>query len=277
MSRAPSTNLAEAVADGREAMVIVIASGKGGVGKSVLAVLLADRLARDGCRVLLLDGAQNLGHLHVLLGVAGDHRLEQVQRGEVEPADLLVPIREGLVLLPGDSGSEGLYALPNLDQARLHHRLSALYRGFDLVVVDAGPGVEGAIRLATMGGTRLVVVTAAEIGALTDGYALIKLVHAQLPSIPIDVVVNRVEVPGEGEQAFERLAVAAERFLGKSLGWLGELPEAPALREAVRRPGAILDDHGMAALGIHLDRLAEQLTQPYGGAGPTTPVQGLSR
>ena len=256
----PAAAEAPSRSDPGEPAVLVIASGKGGVGKSVLAVLLAERLARDGLRVLLVDGAQNLGHLHVLLGVAGHHRLEEVHRGEVEPAHLLVPIRDGLVLLPADSGSEGLYALPRVDQARLHHRLSAVFQGFEVVVIDAGSGVEGAIRLATMGGTRVVVVTAAEIGALTDAYALIKLIHAQLPVLPIDVIVNRVDVSGDGQQAFDRLAVAAERFLGKSLRWLGEVPEVAAVRDAVRSPGAILADHGIAILRSHVDRLAEQLT-----------------
>lgn len=242
-------------------LVVVIASGKGGVGKSVLAVMLAARLAAAGPRVLLLDGAQNLGHLHVLLGVAGSYRLEQVQRGEVAPRDLVVPVTERLALLPADSGSEGLYAMPGVDQARLHHRLVDVYRDFDIVVVDA-PGVEGAIRLAMLEGTRMVIVTAPEIGALTDAYALIKLVHAQLPALPLDVVMNRVEAPGDGRHAFERLAVATERFLGKPLGWLGEIPESPAMREATRRPGVILTDPCVAALGPHLDHIAQVLTQP---------------
>jgi flagellar biosynthesis protein FlhG len=225
--------------------VLVIASGKGGAGKSLVSVLMANALAEQGRRVLLFDGSQNLAHLHVLLGVSLDRRLEEVVKGDVEPAALLLEARPGLWLVPGDSGAEGLYALPAVDQARLHHRLSSLYRGFDLVILDAGSGVEGAIRLATMGGTRLVVVTVPEVAALTDAYALIKLVHAQLPQLPIDVLINRVGHPEDVEATFGRLATAAERFLGRSLSLLGGLSEAPALRAALRRPGGLLDDAGL--------------------------------
>src|SRR5262249_33811029 len=160
----------------------------------------------------------------------------------IEPADLLCRVSDGLWLLPGDSGAEGLYALGAIDQARLHHRLSALYDGFGVVVVDAGPGIEAAVRLSTMRGTRLVVVTVPEAAALTDAYALIKLVHAQLPALPIDVLVNRIGSPDEGAQAFDRLAAAATRFLGRPLEYLGGLAETMVLRETMRRPGGIRTD-----------------------------------
>ncbi|MEZ4588848.1 MAG: AAA family ATPase [Gemmatimonadales bacterium] len=220
--------------------VVVIGSGKGGVGKSSVAVLAAQAMANDGSKVLLVDGSQNLGHLHVLLDVPIRARLSELARGDASPDALLVRVSERLWLLPSDSGAEGLYALGALESARLHHRLCDVYDGFDAVVVDAGPGIEGVVRLATMRGTRLVVVTVPEPAALTDAYALIKLVHLQLPTLRLDVLVNRVTSESEGVAAFTRLAEAAEWFLGRSIGWLGAITEAPAMLTAARRPGGLL-------------------------------------
>jgi flagellar biosynthesis protein FlhG len=228
--------------------VIVIGSGKGGVGKSVVSVLYAAALADQGAKVLLVDGSQNLGHLHVMLGVATQARLEQVHLGQLEPADLLCPAADRLWLLPADSGAEALYALGAVDQARLHHRLSDLYDGFDLVVVDAGPGLEAAVRLSTMRGTRLIVVTVPEAAALTDAYALIKLIHGQLPSLPIGILVNRTTDSSEAHQTFDRLATAATRFLGRPLEFLGGLAETSVLREALRRPGGLLQEPSLGGL-----------------------------
>jgi flagellar biosynthesis protein FlhG len=228
--------------------VLVIGSGKGGVGKSIISILIAHALSERGLRVLLVDGSQNLGHLHVLLGVSVTARLEQVFRGDAEAVALIQPVTERLSLLASDSGAEALYGLAGVDQARLHHRLAEAYHAFDLVVIDAGSGVETAVRLAAMGGTRLIVVTVPEVAALTDAYALIKLVHAQLPSLPMDIVVNRIAEPGEGDQAFDRLAFASERFLGRALGKFGGLPEAAAMRETMRRPGAVLTDERLNGL-----------------------------
>jgi len=244
--------------------VLVVGSGKGGVGKSIVAVLLAAGYADRGDRVLLLDGSQNLGHLQVLLGVTIQARLEQLMRGDAEPAELLHQVSERLWFVPSDSGAEGLYALPAVDQARLHHRVAALYPDFDVVVVDAGPGLEVVVRLATMGGSCLVLVTLPEVAALTDAYALIKLVNGQLPNLPIQLLVNRMCDPDEAAAAHGRLATATERFLGRSLGTLGGLPETPALRDVMRRAGGLLRDPAVAPLRERVAYIATHRLLPAG-------------
>ena len=84
--------------------VLVVGSGKGGVGKSVISILIAHALSERGIRVLLVDGSQNLGHLHVMLGISVTARLEHVFRGDIEAASLIQPITERLSLLASDSG-----------------------------------------------------------------------------------------------------------------------------------------------------------------------------
>ena len=223
------------------AQAIVIGSGKGGVGKSTLAALAAGSLARQGRRVLLLDGAQNLGNLHVLLGVRPRFRLEDLLESRVPVADLVHPVAEGVWLVPGDSGARALYALGPADRARLHHRLSALYDDFDVVLVDAGAGLEAAVRVATMRASRLLVVTAPEPTALTDAYALIKIVTTQIPDLPVELLVNRITDVRDGHEAHARLAQATARFLHRQLRRMGDVPEDPALRRAARDTSGLLD------------------------------------
>lgn len=225
-----------------DASALVFTSGKGGVGKSLLAILAARALAECGWKILLFDGAQNLGSLHVLLGVVPGRRLDDVLDGEAHPTDLLHRVAERLWLLPADSGATSLYTLSRTDQARLHHRLSVLYDVFDLAVVDAGSGLHAAVRVGAMRARRMVVVTAAEPAALANSYALIKVVGHQLPQLPVDVIVNQVRDSAEGQVAFEKLATASERFLNRSLCYAGSVPEDPALRMAARRPGTVLGD-----------------------------------
>jgi flagellar biosynthesis protein FlhG len=226
---------------------VVLGSGKGGVGKSVLSVLLAGALARRGRRVLLLDGSQNQGNLHVLLGVHPELRLSALLAGEARPQDLLVPLAERLWMLPADSGAETVHALTAVDRARLHHRLTGLYDGFDSVVVDSGPGIESVVRVAGMRASRLVVVAVPEPASLSDAYALIKIVHGQLPALPVDVLVNRAESDDESRDAFARLELAADRFLGRALGYLGSFPEDDGLRGAARGAGSLLEHRHEAA------------------------------
>lgn len=230
-----------AVPAGAAPGAIVIGSGKGGVGKSTFAVLLAASLARAGRRTLLVDGAQNTGNLHILLGVRPRLPLAALHAGDAAPEDLVVPLGDALALLPGDSGAESLYALGAVDRARLHHRLSSVYDAYDRVVVDGGPGIESVVRAAGIRASRLVVLTAPEPAALADAYALLKITSLQLPAVALEVMVNRVRADEEGQAVFERLNLAADRFLGRSLGYLGCVHESEALRLAARHPGALLE------------------------------------
>jgi flagellar biosynthesis protein FlhG len=229
------------VTDLEHTPTIVVGSGKGGVGKSVVSVLLATALAVQGRRVLLLDGDQNLANLHVLLGVRPGVRAELLLQGELTAPDLVQQIGPNLWLLAGESGAEGLYGLAMHDRARIQRRLSDVYQRFDVVIVDAGAGLESVVRVATMRGTRLLVVTAPEPTALSDAYALMKIVSLQLPELPIDVLVNRCLDPDEGHDAYARLATACERFLRRGVRFAGALPEDHAIRLAVRDPRHLLE------------------------------------
>jgi flagellar biosynthesis protein FlhG len=229
--------------------VVVLGSGKGGVGKSILSVLLGAAAAAQGRRVLLFDADHNLGNLHVLLGVRPAARLEALIQGELTPNELLCQVAERLWLMPGDSGTESLHALETLDRARLHRRLSEVYDQFDTVIVDTAAGIDGVVRSTTMQASRLVVVTAPEPTALTDAYALMKIVHLHSPGLPIDVLVNRCVELDEGRAAYDRLAMACERFLKRGIRYLGAIAEDPAIRAAVCDPAhclALLQSSGAA-------------------------------
>ena len=241
---------------------LVVGSGKGGVGKSVVSALLAQRLAAEGRRVLLVDGSQNMGNLHVLFGVQRCARLEHLLTDAATPKDLLVQVTEQLWLLPADSGAENLHALGPVDRARLHHRLSGLYGDFETVIVDAGPGIESVVRVSTMGATGLLLVTVPEPAALTDAYATLKIVHAQVKDLPVDVLINRVADAREGPQAFERLATAAERFLHRGLRYLGALWEDDEIRRAVRTPGRLATGLGPGPNSDLLTTVLERLDLP---------------
>jgi flagellar biosynthesis protein FlhG len=137
-----------------------------------------------------------------------------------------------------------------------------LYDDFDAVIIDAGPGLESVVRVATMGATRLVVVTAPEPAALTDAYATIKIVHLQVSDLPIDIIVNRVIEPNDGPETFERLATATERFLHRELRYLGALAEDDAIRHAVRLPGRLASGLEPGPNNDRITQVLERLDLP---------------
>ncbi|MDZ4673133.1 MAG: AAA family ATPase [Gemmatimonadota bacterium] len=236
-----------------ETEAIVVGSGKGGAGKSLVSLTMAAALADQGHRVLLVDGDQNLGNLHVLLGVRPTIQPSALLDGNVDPADLVVSVAPGLWLMPAASGDEAIQRLSGTDRARLHRRVTTLYPEYDVVVIDAAAGLDSALRCAALRATRLVVITTPEPTALTSAYALVKMVHARLPRLPVDLMVNRTVSPEEGQLAADRLQEAATRFLGRQLRYLGAVPEDSGVRGSLANPAGLVDpaSAGPAQARVH--------------------------
>jgi flagellar biosynthesis protein FlhG len=240
---------------------LVVGSGKGGVGKSLLSIMLAAAIARSGRRVLLVDAVQNQGNLHILLGLQHRAHLQDLWRGDADPEDLVLGVADRLWLVPADSGEDTLHALTATDRARLYHRLTSLYHRYDAVVVDAGPGIEGVVRAAGIRASHAVVVAVPEPASLSDAYALIKILTLQLPAVPIEVLINRAGDAREAAAAFERLDLAAERFLGRRLAFAGAVLEIPELRRWLYEPATLL-----AYAPPALQDLAARLAGSRGGS-----------
>ncbi|HRP08176.1 MAG TPA: AAA family ATPase, partial [Gemmatimonadales bacterium] len=215
---------------------LVVGSGKGGVGKSLVAVTMASTLAASGKKVLLVDADFNLGTLHVLLGIRPAVQPENLLDPGTSTASAVVPVCRNLWLLPSASGSEALQRLGPHERVQLHRRATQLFPDYDAVVIDCAAGLDVALRVTAMQASRLVLVTTPEPAALTSAYALIKLVHGRLPRLPIDLLVNRVAHQDEGSAAAERIGEACNRFLGREVRYLGGVPEDPGMRSALSRP-----------------------------------------
>lgn len=243
-----------------ETEAIVVGSGKGGAGKSLVSLTMAAALADQGHRVLLVDGDQNLGNLHVLLGVRPTVQPSALLDGSVDPAELVIPVAPRLWLMPAASGDEAIQRLGGTDRARLHRRVTTLYPEYDVVVIDAAAGLDSALRCAALRATRLVVITTPEPTALTSAYALVKMVHARLPRLPVDVMVNRTVSAEEGQQAADRLQEAATRFLGRQLRYLGAVPEDPGVRASLAHPAGLVHP---ASAGPAQARVHDIVRQAY--------------
>jgi flagellar biosynthesis protein FlhG len=237
---------------------IVVGSGKGGVGKSLVAVTIASSLAASGKRVLLVDADFNLGTLHVLLGVRPSIQPEVLLDPDASVESLVVPVCHNLWLMPAASGAESLQRLGPHERVRWHRRVTQLFPDYDAVIVDCSAGLDGALRVTAMQASRLLLVTTPEPAALTSAYALIKLVHGRLPRLPIDILVNRTVHPDEGAAAVSRIHEACQRFLGREVRYLGAIDEDPGMRASLAHPERLVDP---AAAGRAQERLREILAR----------------
>ena len=211
-------------AESTSTTVLVVASGKGGTGTSVTAALLALAVAGEGRQVLLVDGTENYGALHLMLGVTPRHPLAALRGGEVDVEDLLTPVDESLSLFPGGA-DDALAASPltHTERTLLFRRVHELHERFDLVVIDAGSRMEAVVTACAGGVTRLLLVVTDEQIAMAASHALLKSVELHRPGLPVDVVANRCD-DGEGAMVHGHLLAGAERFLQRGVGYAGAVP-----------------------------------------------------
>lgn len=215
-------------------MSVAVLSGKGGVGKTNLALNLAFSLFQSGYKSLLMDCDMGLANLDVLLGITPEGNLQDVLLGEAKIESVIHPIQpKGLDVLPAASGVPELNDLNPDRRDLLLSRLSPLLDRYDYIFMDIGAGISDTVQtFAAMAAMRLVVITP-EPTSLTDSYALIKVLNKRFGLVDFRIVVNEVTTNNEAHRAYEKLAGACRHFLNVDLKLLGSVRMDKKLQEAV--------------------------------------------
>lgn len=216
------------------ARVIVVTSGKGGVGKTNLSVAIALALS-PGRRVVLLDADLGLANVDVLLGIQPPRNLADVIAGRCDMVDALTPGPCGLSVLAGASGIPRMADLGEAERQTLFHQLDKLQHWADILVIDTGAGISRNVIAFAACADDVIVVTTPEPTAMIDAYATIKMIHREEPRGRIRLVVNQVASAKEGEKVARGVAHTCRRFLGIQVDLLGAVPSDPKVPEAVRR------------------------------------------
>ena len=247
---------------------IAIISGKGGVGKTNIALNLSYALHRAKQRVLLMDCDLGLANLDVLLGIAPKCSIEQVMHNEATLDDAVVSVEPGgFSLLPASSGVDMLGDNSSPLRASFLGQLNAFAKSYDYLILDVGAGITDAVQsFALKASMRLVVVTP-EPTSLTDAYALIKVLSSQHHVTDFYVLVNQAESAQEEKASFSRLAAACEKFLGITLSPLGGIRHDPKMIQAVRRQEPLLKfsptspaGKDLVAAAVRVHKLREKTT-----------------
>ena len=215
---------------------VAILSGKGGVGKTNLALNLSYALFRASHRVLLMDFDVGLANVDVLLGLSPEKNLQDLFRSEVTAAEVMLPVEPGgFDFLPAASGVPELLEMDDDMREILFQKLNAVLGAYDYLMLDLGAGIsQTVLSVAAMSHARVLVVTP-EPTSLTDSYAVIKVLHTQYGISDFHILVNQVDSPAETQATFNRLATACQHFLGFDPMLLGGVRTDPALPDAVRR------------------------------------------
>ena len=240
--------------------VIAVTGGKGGVGKTSVAVNLAAAEAARGKRVLLLDGDLGLANVDVLLGLTPRFTLEHVLDGRctLEEAILTAPqaTNQGFRVIPAASGISRLADLSTAEHLGLVQAFSNLTSGLDVLIVDTAAGISNSVRQFCQASQHVLLVVRDEPASLTDAYALVKVLSREHRMMRFHVLANMVQRPGDGELLFRKLERVTSRFLDVVVDYAGEIPEDGYVRNAIREQRTLMDAYPSSPAARAFKKLA---------------------
>lgn len=238
---------------------VAIASGKGGVGKTWLAISLSQALARGGERVVLFDGDLGLANVDIQLGLTPAIDLGTALERQLPLVRAATPCPAGFDVIAGRSGSGSLANMPMHRLAALSSGLRDVATGYDRVVVDLGAGIDRPVRLLAALCALTIIVVNDEPTTLTDAYALIKMLTADQAPCRIGVVVNSAQDVVQGEQTYATLSKACQNFLKINPPLLGIIRRDPKVKDAIRAQTPLLTRHPATTAAQDVEALARNI------------------
>lgn len=239
--------------------IISVTSGKGGVGKTLTTVNLAVAAARAGKSVLIFDGDLGLANVDIVLGLTVRYTIWDVLNGHCALEDVIVQGPLGISLIPAGSGVAQLSKLSQNQKLLLTDALQSLNGSWDLILVDTGAGIDDMVLQLNLAAAKTVVVTTPEPHAITDAYALVKLLNECNKGKSFDLLVNMTRTEGEGLKVYQRFAEVAGRFLDVQIGYLGHVPQDPATQRAVMQRRAASEQSAFTVAGQAWTQIARKL------------------
>ncbi len=239
---------------------IAITSGKGGVGKSTISSNLAFLMAKYGLKVGIFDADIGLANLDVMFNVKSQKTILHVLKGESRVEDIIVPISDNLVLIPGESGEEIFkYASSGLFESFMDQ--ASVLDNLDVMIIDTGAGIGEHIQLFLKACDDVVVVTVPDPAAITDAYATIKVASKLRSSI--GVVMNQVRSAKEAQLLFEKINKVADANIGGALKleFLGSITSDIKISNSVKKRSLFSEEHPASSSVVELEQIVKKLSK----------------
>lgn len=252
--------------------VVVVTSGKGGVGKSSLAINLALQFRKKGKSVIIFDADFGLANIEVMFGAIPKYNLaDMIFRGKGFK-DIIVEGPEGIGFISGGSGINGLGNMNREQVQYLVYKLKELEMLADIIIIDTGAGISDSVLEFVAASGEVVLVTTPEPTSITDSYALLKALNAResfdAEICKIKVVANRVLNYEEGKNLFSKLEVVVTKFLKINLAFLGVIPMDMNMSKAIMQQKPISIAYPNSAGAKSVERIADGLLENKEAEGP---------
>lgn len=243
---------------------IAVSSGKGGVGKSNIVANLAVALSKLGNEVMILDADLGLSNIDILFQLAPKYNIQHVLSGQMSLQEVVADGPHGIKILPASSGTQELTALDEFQRLKILEEFDSFDGKLDVLLIDTAAGISENVAFFCVAAQEIIIITAPEPTALTDAYALIKVLSTRYQERRFNVLVNSVSGYDEALEIFRRLSMTTERFLSISLNYLGYIPYDESVKKAVKRQRAFVDLYPNSPASKRIIELAPKILNMEG-------------
>ena len=198
--------------------IIAITSGKGGVGKTNIAVNMAIAYSQLGKKVILIDGDLGMANVNVLLSVVPQYNLMHVINRKKTMNEIILDTEFGFKFI---AGANGFSSLSNAD----------------IIIIDTGAGISNNVLQFLAAADEVYVITTPEPTAITDAYGIIKIITTELlhRQINLKLLVNRVHSSDEGKRISDLIINIVAQFLNYKVEYIGFVYDDPVVQASVIR------------------------------------------
>ena len=235
-----------------ETRVIAVTSGKGGVGKTNLAVNLAVSLQEAGKKVLLIDADIGMANVNVLMGRVTNRSLIDLLNDDTELEDIVEEGIQGVKYISGVAGVEAALNVNRAAQRMIHRKLGDCSKLADIIIIDTGAGLNRYVIEFILAANEVLLITTPEPTALADAYAVVKAYNKYTEKNSMKLIVNRIRDESECREVTERLNQTTQKFLNVSVECLGYIYEDRIVRDAVnnQEPFVLMKPNSPASLCV---------------------------
>ncbi|HEY3963795.1 MAG TPA: MinD/ParA family protein [Planctomycetaceae bacterium] len=243
----------------RQARTIAVTSGKGGVGKSNVALNLAIALQKMGHNVCLLDANLGLGNIDLLCGLNGYWNLSHVISGARTVREIVLEGPCGIHVVPGASGLFDSADCSPIGQREILLQLEELEQHHDYLIIDTGTGIHRTVRRFVSAADTVLIVTTPEPTAIADAYATLKALSSGTELFQPHILVNLADSPAQAREIIARVQQTARTFLHLTVSSAGHIPRDPTVPAAVARRKPFVVDGSRSAAGMAIEQLARRM------------------
>ncbi|MFA5982944.1 MAG: MinD/ParA family protein [Methylococcaceae bacterium] len=239
------------------AAIIAITSGKGGVGKTNIAVNLALALTAKQAKVCVFDADTGLANVNILLGLTPKYSIEHVLRGEKSIAEVIIKDQHGIDIMPAASGVQSCTNLTPMQLKLMVEALETLENSYDYLLIDTAAGIDNHVLDFVVAAQYRIVVVTPEPTSLTDAFALIKMLIKRGKTKAIFILVNNVANYEIGRRIFKRFQTVIKKYLAMDVHYLGYVAADPVVLEAIAKQVPVFSSHPDAIVSCCLSALAD--------------------